>query len=55
MCHACNLHATYGTADVQVYKLTCVTCCASRNFTCNSCVGLVRHEEYTARERLLMS
>ena len=55
MCHACNLHATYGTADVQVYKLTCVTCCASRNFTCNSRVGLVRPEEYTARERLLMS
>ena len=45
----------YGTAHVQVYKLTCVTRHASRNFTCNSCVGLVRHEEYTAREQLLMS
>ena len=45
----------YGTAYVQVYKLTCVTCCASRNFACSSHVGLVRHEEYTTRKQLLMS
>ena len=31
----------YGTAHIQVYKLTRVTRCASRNFACNSHVGLV--------------
>ena len=40
----------YGTAQVQVYKLTRVTRHASRSFACNSHVGLVQHEEYTARE-----
>ena len=45
----------YGTAHVQIYKLTSVTRRASRNFARNSRVGLVQHEEYTARERLLMS
>ena len=45
---------SYGTAYVQVYKLTRVTRRASRNFACNSCVGLMQHEEYTARERLLI-
>ena len=28
---------------------------ALRNFEDYSCVGLVRHEEYTARKQLLMS
>ena len=41
----------YGTAQVQVYKLTHR---ASRNFASNSHVGLVRHEEYTAHEQLLI-
>ena len=50
-----NITVLYGTAHVQVYKLTRVTRRASRNFVCNSRVGLVRHEEYTTRERLLMS
>ena len=45
----------YGTAHVQVYKLTRVTCRASRNFACDLRVGLVRHEKYTAHEQLLMS
>ena len=51
----CTLNQTlghlwhYGTAHVQVYKLTRVTRRALRNFVCNSHVGLVRHE-YTARE-----
>ena len=45
----------YGTAHVQVYKQTRVTCLALRNFAYNSRVGLVRHEENTACERLLMS
>ena len=46
---------SYGTAHVQVYKLIRVARRASRNFVHNSRVGLVRHEEYTAHERLLMS
>ena len=45
----------YGTAHIQVYKLTRVTRRASRNFACNSRVGLVQYEEYIAHERLLMS
>ena len=45
----------YGTAHIQVYKQTCVTHRALRNFEDNLRVGLVRHEEYTAHERLLMS
>ena len=45
----------YGTAHIQVYKLTSVTCRASRNFACDLLVGLVRHEKYTAHERLLMN
>ena len=45
----------YGTAHVKVYKQTCVTCCALRNFEDNLRVGLVRHKDYTIRERLLMS
>ena len=45
----------YGTAHVHVYKLTHVTRLALRKFACNSQVGLMRYEEYTARERLLMS
>ena len=45
----------YGTAHVQVYKQTCVMRHALRNFEDNARVGLVRHEEYTAHERLLMS
>ena len=49
-----NTHS-YGTTHIQVYKQTCVMRRASRNFEDNSHVGLVRHEEYTARERLLMS
>ena len=44
----------YGTAHVQVYKLTCVMRRASKNFACNLRVGLVQHEEYIAREQLLM-
>ena len=40
----------YGTAHVQVYKQMRVTHRASRNFEDNSRVGLVQHEEYTARE-----
>ena len=50
-----SLHKAYGTAHVQVYKQTHVTHCALRNFACNSRVGLIRHEEYTTREWLLMS
>ena len=46
---------SYGIAHIQVYKLTHVTHRALRNFACNSCVGPMRHEEYTARERLLMT
>ena len=42
----------YGTAHVQVYKQTHVTRHVSRNFEDDSRVGLVRHKEYTARERL---
>ena len=34
---------------------TRVTHRALRKFEDNSCIGLMRHEEYTARERLLMS
>ena len=45
----------YGTAHVQVYKQKHVTSRALRNFEDNSCVGLMRHEEYAAHERLLMS
>ena len=45
----------YGTAHVQVYKQMRVMHCASRNFACNSRVGLVQHEEYTAHKRLLIS
>ena len=45
----------YGTAHVQVYKQTHVMHHASRNFEDNSSVGLIRHEEYTAHERSLMS
>ena len=45
----------YSTAHIQVYKQTRVMRRASRNFVCNSLVGLVQHEEYTAGERLLMS
>ena len=45
----------YSTAHVQVYKQTHVTHRALRKFEDNSCIGLMRHEEYTARERLLMS
>ena len=45
----------YGTAHVQVYKQMHVTHHAFRNFEDNLRVGLVRHEEYTARERLLMN
>ena len=45
----------YGTAHVQVYKQMRVTRHASRNFEDNLRVGLMRHKEYTARERLLMS
>ena len=44
----------YSTAHVQVYEQTRVTYCTSRNFACNSRIELVRHEEYTARERFLM-
>ena len=40
----------YDTAYIQVCKQMCVTCCPLRNFACNSLVGLVKHEEYTARE-----
>ena len=29
-------YCSYGTTHVQVYKQTHVTCCASRNFACNS-------------------
>ena len=43
------------TAHVQVYKQMHVTHRAWRKFEDNSRVGLVRHEEYTAHERLLMS
>ena len=39
-----------GTAHVQVYKQTRVMHHALRNFEDNSCVGLVQHEKYTARE-----
>ena len=47
---------TYGTAHVQGYKQTRVTCRASRKFEdIDLRVELVRHEEYTAREQLLMS
>ena len=47
---------TYSTAHVQVYKQTHVTRRASRKFEdTNLRVRLMRHEEYTARERLLMS
>ena len=49
-----TLHS-HGTAHVEVYKKTRVTLCASRNFAGDSCVGLVRHEKYAARERLLTS
>ena len=42
----------YGTADVQVYKQMHVTRRASRNIEDDLRVGLVRHKEYTARERL---
>ena len=45
----------YSTAHIQVYKQTRVTHRALRKFEDNSCIGLMRHEEYTARERLLMS
>ena len=45
---------SYGTAHIQGYKITRVTSRSSRNFACNLCVGLVRHEEYTACEQLLM-
>ena len=45
----------YGTAHVQVYKLTRVTRRTLRNFVCSSCVGLVLQKEYTAHEQLLMS
>ena len=45
----------YGTTHVQVYKQTHVMRRTLRNIVCNSPLGLVRHEEYTARERLLMS
>ena len=45
---------SYGTAHVQVYKQTCVMHRALRNFENYLHVGLMRHEEYTARERLLM-
>ena len=45
----------YGTAHIQVYKQTRVTCHTSRNFEDNSCCWLMQHEEYTACERLLMS
>ena len=45
----------YGTAHIQVYNQTHLTRHALRNFEDNSHVGLVRHEEYTACERLLMS
>ena len=45
----------YGTVHVQVCKQMRVTRCALRNFEDNSRVGLMQHEEYTARERLLMS
>ena len=44
----------YGSAHIQVYKQMCITRRASRNFEDNSRVGLVRHQEYTACERLLM-
>ena len=40
----------YSTAHVQVYKQTRVTRRTLRNFEDNLRVGLVRHEEYTARE-----
>ena len=47
---------TYGTAHVQGYKQTCLMRRASRKFEdIDLRVGLVRHEEYTAREQLLMS
>ena len=47
---------TYDTPHVQVYKQTRVTRRASRKFEDTDLhVGLVRHEEYTVREQLLMS
>ena len=45
----------YGTAHIQVFKQAHVTRCALRNFEDNLRVGLVRHKEYTACKRLLMS
>ena len=50
-----NMKTLYSTAHVQVYKQMRVTHRAMRNFACNTCVGLVQHEEYNARKRLLMS
>ena len=50
----CTYVCMYGTAHVQIYKQTRVTRCTLRNFACNSCVGLMQHEEYTAHEQLLM-
>ena len=47
--------STVQLMSMQVYKLKRVTCRALRNFACSSRVGLVQHEEYTAREQLLMS
>ena len=41
--------------ELDISTQTCVTRRALRNFTCNSCVGLVRYKEYTAPKRLLMS
>ena len=49
-CIAKGIGGNYGTAHVQVYKQTCVTHCALRNFKDNSRVGLMRHEDYTTRE-----
>ena len=54
-CCKCYVLHKYGTAHIQVYKQTRVTHSALRNFACNLRVGLVRHKEYTAHERLLMS
>ena len=45
----------YSTADVQVYKKPRVMFRASRKFEDNWCVGFVRHNKYTAYERLLTS
>ena len=45
----------YGTVHVQVYKQTRVMHHALRDFEDNLRVGLMRHKNYTTRERLLMS